>query len=235
MATTLEGDYSKYPEPIREPFSRIAGETLDLRQAWLIYHRLFMDNERLTDVLSEQLGPFLGVVQTTLEDLMFLSLARLTDKDSRRQPNLSIWTLREAVPFAKSASFGTKVDESLKRIWTGAADIRAHRHKRIAHFDRAVSLKITALPIVKFTALKTILEMVEEYLNLFFGEFEETTMTFAMLSISEITGKTEIAALKAQAYDNLVRSGKIDAAEWRRQWRALNDRGTSNPPSSSNV
>src|ERR1043166_975485 len=123
MAAHLEGDYSKYPEVIRAPFSRIAGETCDLRQTWLIYHRLFMDNERLTDIMNEQFGPLLGVFQTALEDLLFLSVSRLTDKENPHQPNLSIWTLRAAVPFSATPSFAASVDTALDETWKLAADV----------------------------------------------------------------------------------------------------------------
>src|SRR5438132_1119133 len=116
MATNLEGDYSKYPEVTREAFSRIAGETCDLRQTWLIYHRLFMDDERLTQVMSEQFGPLFGVLQAALEDLLFLSVSRLTDKDNPRQPNLSVWTLK-ARAYDILREKGTIAPGEWRRLW----------------------------------------------------------------------------------------------------------------------
>ncbi len=104
MATTLDGDYSKFPAIIRDAFAHVAGETCALRESWLIYHRLFMHDESLTELMSERLGPLLRVFQVSLEDTMFLSIARLTDKDTRRQPNLSVWTLGGAIPHARSSS-----------------------------------------------------------------------------------------------------------------------------------
>lgn len=223
MATNLEGDYSKYPEVIREAFSGIAGETCDLRQTWLIYHRLFMDDERLTQVMSEQFGPLFGVLQAALEDLLFLSVSRLTDKDNPRQPNLSVWTLKAAVPFSITPTFAATVDAALGEIWKLAADLRLHRHKRVAHFDRDVGLKIAPLPEVKLIAFRAVLESIERYLNLFFWEFEQTTMLFDMLSAQEITGKAEISALKARAYDILREKGTIAPGEWRRLWNQLSE------------
>ena len=89
MPSFLDRDYSKYPEPIRETFPYVAGETCELRQAWSVYHRLFMDDQRLMAVMSERLGRLLGLVQTTTQEAMFLSIARLTDKDNRSQPKLA--------------------------------------------------------------------------------------------------------------------------------------------------
>lgn len=226
-ASTLDGDYSKYPKVIRGTFSRVAGETCDLRQTWLIYHRLFMDDERLTNVLIDGLGPLFGILQSTLEDSLFLSVSRLTDKDNLRQPNLSVWALRDAVPFSSGSTFAADVDAALAEIWRIAADLRLHRHKRIAHFDRNVGLKLVPLPEVKLITFKTILEAIEGYLNLFFWEFEQTTMMFGMLSVHEITGIAEVTSLKARTYDVLQQSGIIPPGEWRRQWKKLSGEGAS--------
>jgi hypothetical protein len=227
MVTTLGGDYSKYPAAITGAFARVAGETCAMRESWLIYNRLFMQDEDFTEHMSEQLGPLLGVLQTLLEDSMFLSIARLTDKDSRQQPNLSVWTLRDAIPFAKSPDFATKVEGALNAIQDAAADIRAHRHKRIAHFDRDVGLEVKSLPVVQFSALKNVLEMIEKYLNLFFWEFERTTMSFDMIVTDNITGKAEVTAIKAQVYDLLEQNGTIPRSEWRRHWRDRKRKDTS--------
>lgn len=226
-ASTLDGDYSRYPEVIRGTFSRVAGETCDLRQTWLIYHHLFMDDERLTNVMIDGLGPLFGVLQSMLEDALFLSVSRLTDKDNPRQPNLSVWALREAIPFSSGSTFAADVDAALAEIWRIAADLRLHRHKRIAHFDRSVGLKLTPLPEVKLITFEAVLEAIERYLNLFFWEFEQTTMMFGMLSMSEITGKAEITALKARAYDILRQDGTIRPGEWRRQWKKITGESTN--------
>jgi AbiU2 len=169
--------------------------------------------------MSERLDPLLGFFQAILADTMFLSIARLTDKDTRHQANLSVWTLRDAVLSAESSDFAAKVDSCLNEIWNAAADIRTHRHKRVAHFDRNVGLKVAFLPVVQFGAFKTVLEMIERHLNLFFWEFEKTTMVFKMLSTDNITGKAEMTAIKAHVYDLLEQNGTIPRSEWRRYWQ----------------
>jgi AbiU2 len=220
MPSFLNGDYSKYPEAIRETFPYIAGETCQLRQAWSVYHRLFVDDQRLTAIMGERLGRLLGFLQTTNRDAMFLSISRLTDKDSRSQPNLSLWCLEQAVPFAKSPEFQNRVRQSLDSIWSVANNIRKHRHKRIAHFDRNVSLKKEPLPKVPVAEILALIEMIESYLNLFFSEFEQTTMMFDMLPGQDITGAAEVSAIKAHVYDLLERNGTIPHGEWRRHWKA---------------
>jgi len=220
MPSFLNGDYSKYPEVIRETFPYIAGETCQLRQAWAVYHRLFMDDQRLTAIMGERLGRLLGLLQTTNQDAMLLSISRLTDKDSRSQPNLSVWCLEQAVPFAKSPEFQNRVRQSLDSIWSVADNIRKHRHKRIAHFDRNVSLKKEPLPKVPVAEIRALIEMIEGYLNMFFSEFEQTTMMFDILRGQDVTGAAEVSAIKAHVYDLLESNGTIPQGEWRRHWKA---------------
>lgn len=135
MTATIEGDYLKYPISIREVFPLLEGAACELRDSWEVYSHLFMENKEFTDAMEERLGGVLRVFQSLLQDEMFLSIARLTDKDSRAQTNLSLWSLLASIPDARDASFGDKVRISLDQIYAAAASIRKHRHKRIAHFD----------------------------------------------------------------------------------------------------
>ena len=62
--------------------------------------------------------------------------------------------------------------------------------------------------------------MIESYLNLFFWEFEQTTMMFDMVPGRDITGAAEVSAIKAHVYDLLERNGTIPHGEWRKYWKA---------------
>jgi len=219
MPAALNGDYTSYPEAIKETLPYIAGETCELQQAWSVYHRLFMDDARLTAIISHRLGPLLRLFQTTLQDVMFLSIARLTDKDNPSQPNLSLWCLQEAVPFATTREFRVQVNDMLQTISRAADKVRKHRHKRIAHFDRNVSLKAAELPDVTLAEIRAVIELIDRFLNLFFWEFEQTTVRFDMLSAHDVTGVAEVTALKAHVYDILEKDGTIPASEWKRHWK----------------
>ena len=76
MATILDGEYSKYPPDIRDAFARVAGETCALREKWLIYHRFFMEDESLTNLLSERLDPISKL------NLSMNNLLTFTSRDS---------------------------------------------------------------------------------------------------------------------------------------------------------
>ena len=61
------------------------------------------------------------------------------------------------------------------------------------------------------------MEQIEAFLNLYFWEFERTTMLFDALSTSEVTSPAEVTVYKAQAYDLLESEGKIPKLEWLRR------------------
>jgi hypothetical protein len=219
MTTTIAGDYSQFPASIRDVFPHLAGETCELRQSWMLYSHLFMEKKEFTDAMSERLGGMLGILQSLLQDEMLLSIARFTDKDTRGQTNLSLWRLLAAIPDARDVMFGDKVRSSLDQICVAAENVRKHRHKRIAHFDLSVSLDRAVLPVVTFNEIRGVLEQIEKFLNLFYWEFEETTVLFDGLPICDITGHAEVTMYKAQAYDLLEAEGVIPKLEWRRRAR----------------
>jgi hypothetical protein len=61
-----------------------------------------------------------------------------------------------------------------------------------------------------------LIELIEKHLNLFFWEFEETTMLFDLLPPDQIVGRAVETVLKARAYDMLEAEGRIPKFEWRR-------------------
>ena len=213
MPAKITGDYSKLPATIQSVFPYLEGETCQLHEYWATYEHLFMLDPRWTKFFSERFGPLLVVLQHLLVDEMFLTISRLTDKNSRSQDNLSLWSLLQGVPFAKNASFETEVDVALENIATIAASIRTHRHKRIAHFDLEVSLKSGLLPTVKFKEIKTLLNRIDEFINLFHAEFEDSSFLFDIIQ-NEITGVAEINMWKAFAYDQLEKNGMVPKLEW---------------------
>ncbi len=155
--------------------------------------------------------------QNLLQDECLLSIARLTDKDSRMQTNLSLWTLLPACIHAKQLSFSEQAQSAIERVFNSAENIRKHRHKRLAHFDLNVNLRTSPLPVVPFKEIPGLLVMIEEYLNLFYWEFGRTTMLFDTLAPHEIIALAEITAIKAKAYDQLESEGVIPKSEWRRR------------------
>ena len=73
------------------------------------------------------------------------------------------------------------------------------------------------LPVVTFQELKSALEKMEAFLNLFHWEFEKTTTLFDSISPRDIIDASETTAYKAKAYDSLEAEGVIPRGEWQRR------------------
>jgi hypothetical protein len=217
MPTKLQGDYSRFPSVIREAFPYIQGEVCELRQALEVYYDLFVNDPERTQFFAEAMDPLLGLFQNLLQDELFLAIARLTDKDSRAQANLSLWTLVPAARSASDSKFRSKVHKALSSIAQAAAKIRKHRHKRIAHFDLPMTLNSTLLPAVTLAEIRTLVTDIEAFVNLFNGKFLGSTVLFDQLLASDFTAKAEVTAHKARAYTLLESEGVISHGEWRRR------------------
>ncbi len=214
MPAKLIGDYSRYPEAIRKVVPLIAGEVLMLRQNWAIYFRLFMESQARTDALAQHAGNLLGVVQALLQDQLFLSVSRLTDRDGKAQDNLSLWRLIEAAKEAGDHEFAQKTERDLETLCANASSVRKHRHKRIAHFDLQVSINETALPTVTFAEIRSLIEAVEAWLNQFNWYYQESTTLFRIISGEEATGSVEATVAKAIVYERLAKDNIAQRA-WR--------------------
>jgi len=213
----VTGDYSQYPASIRDVIPYVEGEVIGLRNCWQVYHALFMDDERKTAFFGERFGPMLVFFQNLLGKEMILSIARLTDKDSKNQRNLSLWALTEASQFAKDKDFSLMVQKSLDRIDAAVQNIRKRRHKDIAHLDLAVSIGKAPLPEVLLKELKSSLEQMEEFLSLFHTEFAKTHVDFASLSSEMIIASAFETAVKAKVYDELEAESIISPQTWERR------------------
>jgi hypothetical protein len=217
MLAKVNADYSQYPISIRDVMPYVKGELCELRNYWQVYHYFFMDNEERTKFFAERFGPLLGIFQNLLEERMILSIACLTDKDTKIQRNLSLWSLTAAIPFAKEKDFEQKINSALAAITATVSKTRTHRHKQIAHFDREVSLGISPLPTVLLKEFQLALEQMEEFLNLFHWEFAKTTVGYDSLSSGEIFETALVTACKSKVYDELEGEKIISFGEWRRR------------------
>ncbi len=195
-------------------FPYIYGEACDIRSTWEVYAHLFMSVPERTEMLGKYLGGLIGVFQQQIQDDIFVSIGRLTDKDRRDQKNLSLWR------FAESCSewdpqFGAELKSKVAELELSVKDIRLHRHKRLAHFDLSVSLKEAMLPVVTFQQLRGAIDRIEAIVNMVTRKVCQTTIMFDVLSHREITAVAEATVAKAAVYDALVEKGVVERRMWR--------------------
>lgn len=214
MPSKVAGDYSQYPEPLRELFPYLCGEACDLRTSWSVYTRLFMSTPERTQVLGEQLGGLLGVFQNQLQDEMFIGIGRLFDRDRAGQKNLTFWTLVDCCR-RWNPDFAKELHAAVTRLEASIRDIRVHRHKRLAHYDLSVSLEQAVLLAVTLGQLRTAIEGIERLVNLVAKRACNTTIVFDVLDHRDVTTKAEVCVAKARAFDALIDQGVIERKELR--------------------
>lgn len=215
MVANLKGDYSKYPESVREIIPLIAGEVCMLRQAWSVYARLFMEDKKRTDIYCKHAGQLLGLLQRHLRDHMFLSISRLIDIDKGKQRNLSIWRLVEIASESDNIAFVNESKKELESLCSNAQALILHRNKRIAHFDIKVCLEEEMLPPVMFNQLLDLVKSIEVLLNKFNWEFLRSTTLFDAMVASDVTGGFDTIVAKALMYDRLENEGVVAKFRWR--------------------
>ncbi len=217
-AAKVTGDYSKYPEVIRDIVPFIYGELCEFRSNWEVYKELFMSYEDRTEALAGSMGPLLGVSQRLIEESFFMTIGCLTDRNSSGNKNLSFYSLAEKASEWNS-TVSTMVMERLDSLGDKLVGIRKRRNKRLAHFDFKASLGQIVLPTVTFNEIREVMVELESLFNLIASEACDTTIYFEALRGHDITGKAEVSAYKVRAYDDLVAREVIPRLEWRRYSR----------------
>lgn len=215
MFAKVNADYSKFPVEIRDTMPIVEGGLYELRTYWKVYHFLFMEKKEQTVFLAERFGPMLHLFQSLLESQMILSISCLTDKNNKYQQSLSLWALEKAIPAAKDKNFGRKVRAALNRISRTVTNVRLHRHKHIAHLDLKVALGQHKLPTIFFRQLKSALEHMEKFLNLFHWEFQGIEHGYEDLPCGEITMQAFTTACKSKVFDEMeaeeiIKSGELE-------------------------
>lgn len=210
----MQGDFSRYPSPIREIFPYIYGEVTELHALWQTYHHLFMESEARTNSFGKYLGGIAGYFQSLLQDELILAIVRLTDRDSLSQKNLGLPSLCTACE-SWDAELGRALAPKLQALQTHVAAMRQHRHKRLAHYDLNTSIGADRLPMVTLGHIREAIEQMKQMVQLIVYRGEKTTILFGALDHRDISAVAEATIAKAAAYDKLVEAGKVERLTWR--------------------
>ena len=173
-----------------------------------------MSNAERTKLLGKYLDGLLGTFQYYIQDDLIVSIARLTDRDSKRQKNLTLWSLVDRCE-KWNASVAHDVRAAVEALATEVEYIRIHRHKRLAHFDLSVSIGQSELPVVTFKRLFAAIESIEAILNLVSKAAVNSTLMYSILDHRDVVGAAEITAYKAAAYDAAELAGQVERRAWR--------------------
>jgi hypothetical protein len=175
MSVTLKVD-ERFPVEIRELFSHLAGQTINMREKWTMFHALFFSSENVR-LLNETAPTFFSWTQQALLDDLILSLLRMLDRLSTGQPNLVLQRLLDALSPDVRAEIGTTLKSSLHSAHLTARTLRHHRDKRIAHHDLKILVGGVPLEPTTCTDIRQTLEHIEAFLDTIYSYFVPNTQS----------------------------------------------------------
>jgi len=128
----------------KELYEGIRQDLIRLNAYWQVYKQLFTVSEDRYDVFNETAPAFFRLLQDVLVDNAVISLSRLTDPAQYQ----SFTRLVRALKGQVRHDFYQQLREDLARLEAACADVREHRHKRVAHRPaRAAQPRFTDAPI----------------------------------------------------------------------------------------
>jgi hypothetical protein len=204
----------KIPENTRKIFSLLSGEALWLREKWVNYNYLYGHSQERIDVLNKAGSTFFYILDHLFIDDLILSLSRLTDRAEGKDSNLSL----ELVKLDSNSQFD--LVQKLKPLFEGlrqnTANIRKHRHKRIAHNDFDTTVQHgELLPSVSREMIEEVIIQIENYLNTFNHYFTNYRLMHEALTLHRGADILFSKLIKAKVYDLLEKEGVISRGYWR--------------------
>lgn len=200
------------PAQIDEVFQELRDEVTWLYVRWIIYRQLFAASERRIDLLNESASVFFYVIQDVLFWEVQIALSKLTDPARiGRYDNLSLEQLQIRVETHGDLQFAAKLRVLLDELHTKCQYFRAHRNKRLAHFDLTTAMQSTSnpLPGVSMQMIQQALDLLCEYMNTIERHYTETETGYENF-IMHSGGNELVSLLKfGLRYEELLRDGQI--------------------------
>jgi hypothetical protein len=217
MAHELTDTSEKIPESARKLFSQLSGEVLWLREKWHNYRYLFAQSPERIEVLNTCGGTFFYIIDHLFIDDFILSLSRLTDRAEGRNSNLSLEQLVLRLDPHEHAGLRHRLVPILESLGDKVANLRKHRHKRVAHSDLSVALSAQdLLPAVSREIIEKALLEAERFLRVFDFYVSGVEFHHEMLGMHDGADRLYAKMIKARAYEALERDGTIPRGTWRK-------------------
>ena len=176
-----ENELKLLPPPLRESFQKIDSEVIWIHGRWIIHGQLFSTSKERVKILNEAAGTFFYVVQRSLLNSIILGLSNLADPaESYGQSNLSLETLLNLYIEAGEKYLIEELKSTLEIYKKRCKDLKIHRNKVIAHFDRNTLLNTKSNPLPKITQklIESALENLRKFMNIINHHYFETTFGY---------------------------------------------------------
>ncbi len=213
-------DKRNLPTEIEAIFERLRSEIIWLHGRWIVFEQLYATSPERISLLNDSAPSYFRIIQQVLLTDIVIYIGRLTNEPKMgRNKNLSLGQISEQL--RHSANYNelvTNLDEKLKRVQILSKTPRQYRNKLFAHKDFDLALeKVEPLPTVTIDTIKSILEVIRDYMNECELFFKDSTTAYELFSM-KADGKALISRLKkAAAYDELEKQGVIERGYWRKK------------------
>ena len=175
------GYSDKVPEEIREAFCSISNNTANIKSKIDLYDELFMKTETVK-LLNDSAPYAFELIRESLAADIMMSIFRLLDPErSCGNENASITLLQKKV----SSYSVVGVNDKVNRLMDLKDQVKSYRNKILAHNDLelVVSPATSSNPSFPWTALKEIVELLCDLLNIIFIHFANGEMSFDVINL----------------------------------------------------
>lgn len=155
----------------------VQNEIISLHARWHQWKILFATDQASVDIFNQTAPFFFAEVQQVLVPAVIIGISRLFDPASMgKNENASLLWVLDAVKRDGRAVLADRLEEVLVCVMPQIEAARKHRHKRIAHNDRATFLSSdrSVLPAITDTDISLLLASAEKFLNLVTVEYGDT-------------------------------------------------------------
>ncbi|WP_217494405.1 hypothetical protein [Nibricoccus aquaticus] len=202
-------------------YGYLAGEALRTRSKWIFFRQLFMDSDVRTKKLAKAGGLFFGEIQNILVFDLILSIARLTDPASTgKKDNLTLLQLISKLAQEKQVEITIALRNEYEKVEKLAEAVRAHRHKKVSHFDLVTIVKPESEPLPGLTLrdIRLAIESIEEFLGLVHTHYTGGSFMWSALTTRDDADTLFATLCKAECYDEAEAKGVFKKHEWEKFW-----------------
>ena len=148
------------PENLKSDYDLVSKDLVYAHAHWTLFKELF--NPNTAEVMSAVTAMGWTMIHDAIVDSVILSLTRLLDPpQSGKQDNLTIPRLiRMSDPAMQSG-----LDTKCKQAKNLTEDLKAHRHKRIAHSDYGHKTEVQRLPQLTHEKIGKAFEAVDDLMR----------------------------------------------------------------------
>jgi AbiU2 len=197
------------PDQVAQMYRELSGELSQACFRWQIFHQLFGKNKERIELMEATASNFFGELETLLVDGAILQICRMTDPPTQgRFDNLVIDQLHMGLDPARDAPIIQALESKADAIHAMCVDLREHRRKRIAHFDKPTMLgpPNTVLPVLVVKGIGDAFYAIGDYLNCFAG-YVYDLQTYYKKILSKSDGELLVHFLKRGiAFDEMERA-----------------------------